>query len=72
MKTTIKTTTEKDTGITMVWYLNEDKAAVVVDVMKDYSTGWVAKFRGRKVTGFYTKAQAVSHAKTMLKKAMVN
>jgi hypothetical protein len=66
---TIKTNTVD--GVTMVWYLNEDKAAVVKEIEKNDWTGkWEIKVKGGGGIICDTKASAVAHAKKMLKATM--
>lgn len=59
-----------DGDVTMVWFLNERKAAVVIDVFKQHGE-WVTKYQGKTKIGFITKAGAISDAKKQLKKLIV-
>lgn len=52
---------------TMVWCLNDEQSAIVVDVEKHFGD-WVTKYKGQRKIGFSTKAQAVADAKKQLKK----
>jgi hypothetical protein len=57
-----------DKEITMVWYLNEDKAAVCADIEKSTWDGcYEIKFKDKRVGGIRLKREAVAHAKKMLK-----
>lgn len=56
-----------DEKITLVWYLNEDKAAVCAQVEKAWSDGYEIVFKRKVVGGFRLKREAVAHAKKMLK-----
>jgi hypothetical protein len=58
-----------DKELACVWYMNEDKVAVAVDVIKTYS-GWKIKFGQREMTCFMNKAEAVARAKKWLKESM--
>ena len=58
-----------DKELACVWYMNDDKVAVAVDVIKTYS-GWKIKFGQREMTCFTKKAEAVSRAKKWLKESM--
>jgi hypothetical protein len=63
---TVQVTTQKD--MTMVWYLNEEKVAIVCNLTKnDYYKTWEISFNRDKIGGFSNKAEAVSHARKILK-----
>jgi hypothetical protein len=64
-----KINTAKEFDVTMVWYLNDEKAAVVADVTKEWD-GWQVKFRGQRMSGYSKKADAVAKAKAWLKASM--
>jgi hypothetical protein len=71
MKMTRINVKAQDTWTTLVWYLTEDKFAVCVEVEKDnYNNVYECKFKRSVVGGFRTKADAVRHAKEMLKRNM--
>lgn len=63
-----KIMTNKQDEVTMVWYLDENKIAVVADVEKVHGS-WQVRFRGRKMEGFHYKKEAVAHAKKWLREA---
>lgn len=62
--------TNKVDDITMVWYLDDTKTAVVADVYKCHLQGWIVKFRGQVKRGFYNRADAICDAKQILKRSM--
>jgi hypothetical protein len=57
-----------DKNVTLVWYLNEDKAAVCANIEKNtWDNCYEIVFKRKVVGGFRLKREAVAHAKKMLK-----
>jgi len=68
-KWTIKTTTTSEG--TMVWCLNDERAAIVIDVIKRGKEDFVTQYRNNTKIGFFTKASAVADAKKQLKRIIL-